>query len=223
MRMVDSGACSGGLTTIELPAASAGPIFQARVEVGKFQGRTAATTPIGSRTISARFSGPVGETLSKSLSRLSAYQRSVVDDVGQVDLLAVADRLAGVDRVEEGELRGVRLDQVGEAQQHGLADRRGELAPRTLLKGGAGRGGGALDVGDAAVGDRGEHRAGAGLEGVERLARGGVDELAVDEGLGRSRGRQGGQGCHPFLRVPGRASYPLSVSPSTMTAARCPR
>ena len=42
-----------GLTTTEQPAASAGPIFQASISMGKFHGRTRPTTPIGSRTTSA--------------------------------------------------------------------------------------------------------------------------------------------------------------------------
>ncbi len=44
----------------ELPAASAGPIFQEAMSSGKFQGTTAATTPTGSRRIREMASGPVG-------------------------------------------------------------------------------------------------------------------------------------------------------------------
>ena len=50
-RTAVSGDCSAGLTISELPVASAGPIFQAAISSGKFQGTTAATTPMGSRRI----------------------------------------------------------------------------------------------------------------------------------------------------------------------------
>ncbi len=51
-----------GLTMIELPAASAGPIFQASISSGKFQGRTKPTTPTGSRTIIAMWLSEAGAT-----------------------------------------------------------------------------------------------------------------------------------------------------------------
>ena len=53
--------CSAGLTMTELPVASAGPIFQASIRIGKFQGRTQATTPSGWRTISDTTSSPEGD------------------------------------------------------------------------------------------------------------------------------------------------------------------
>ena len=59
-RKADSEVCSAGFTTIEHPAARAGPIFQASISSGKFHGRTAPTTPIGSRTTSAIASSPTG-------------------------------------------------------------------------------------------------------------------------------------------------------------------
>ena len=64
MRIAVSGDFSEGFSTSELPAASAGPIFQAAMISGKFQGTIAPTTPIGSRVISASASGPVGATSS---------------------------------------------------------------------------------------------------------------------------------------------------------------
>ena len=59
-----SGVCSSGLTTMVLPAASAGPIFHMASSSGKFQGTMAAHTPIGSRrtmplaSVGTRSSGP---------------------------------------------------------------------------------------------------------------------------------------------------------------------
>ena len=37
-----------------LPAASAGPSFQAAIRSGKFQGTMSPTTPIGSRSVKSR-------------------------------------------------------------------------------------------------------------------------------------------------------------------------
>ncbi len=59
-----SGVCSSGLTTMVLPAASAGPIFHMASSSGKFQGTMAAHTPTGSRrtrpvaSVGTRISGP---------------------------------------------------------------------------------------------------------------------------------------------------------------------
>ena len=50
-RSSESAASSGGLTTIELPAASAGAIFQPATTIGLFHGVIAPTTPSGSRSV----------------------------------------------------------------------------------------------------------------------------------------------------------------------------
>ncbi len=81
-RIVVSGVCSAGLTITELPAASAGPIFQAAIMSGKFHGTTAATTPTGSRVISASASAAVGAISSYTLSTASAYQRIQAAEAG---------------------------------------------------------------------------------------------------------------------------------------------
>src|SRR5260370_670590 len=83
MRIADNELSRDGLTTMELPLASAGAIFHAAIRIGKFQGTTAPTTPIGSRTISPRASGPVGATASNTLSIASAYQRKVLTASGR--------------------------------------------------------------------------------------------------------------------------------------------
>ncbi len=59
-RMAVNGAFSEGLRITELPAASAGAIFQAAISIGKFHGTMAATTPIGSRVIMPRALSGVG-------------------------------------------------------------------------------------------------------------------------------------------------------------------
>ena len=52
--------CSAGFTITEQPEARAGPIFQASINIGKFHGRIAATTPIGSLSIIDKASSPLG-------------------------------------------------------------------------------------------------------------------------------------------------------------------
>jgi hypothetical protein len=59
-----SGDCSAGLRITELPAASAGLIFQHAISSGKFHGTTQATTPAGSRVIMATTLPGVGATSS---------------------------------------------------------------------------------------------------------------------------------------------------------------
>ena len=71
-RRAVSEVCLEGLRTTEFPAARAGPIFQAAISSGKFQGRTAPTTPTGSRTMIAMASSPTGADLSYTLSINSA-------------------------------------------------------------------------------------------------------------------------------------------------------
>ncbi len=46
--MMPIGVCSAGLSTMQLPAAKAGAIFQAAIRIGKFQGMIWPTTPSGS-------------------------------------------------------------------------------------------------------------------------------------------------------------------------------
>ena len=77
IRSVLSEVSSAGLMIRLLPLANAGAAFQAAIISGKFHGRTAPTTPIGSRMMSPSASSPVGATASKTLSSASAYQRKV--------------------------------------------------------------------------------------------------------------------------------------------------
>ena len=46
--MIEAGVCSAGLSTMALPAASAGASFQVAISSGKFQGMIWPTTPSGS-------------------------------------------------------------------------------------------------------------------------------------------------------------------------------
>ena len=49
-----SGVTGAGLSTIELPAASAGAAFLAAIAIGPFQGTIRAQTPIGSCSVRSR-------------------------------------------------------------------------------------------------------------------------------------------------------------------------
>ncbi|MCY1368152.1 hypothetical protein D9M69_551190 [compost metagenome] len=53
-----------GLTMMEQPAASDGPIFHASISSGKFQGSTRPTTPMASRTTRLNAPEPTGAVLS---------------------------------------------------------------------------------------------------------------------------------------------------------------
>ena len=61
IRIVDKEVCSAGFRTTVFPVARIGPNFQAAIIAGKFQGRIAATTPIGSRIIIESTLGSLGE------------------------------------------------------------------------------------------------------------------------------------------------------------------
>jgi hypothetical protein len=66
---VEAEACSDGLMTTVLPAASSGASFQVRSSSGEFHGTIAATTPIGSRRVKANMPGlSIGSTAPSILS-----------------------------------------------------------------------------------------------------------------------------------------------------------
>ena len=115
-------------------------------------------------------SGPVGPT--------SPY--SLVDGLGvplegrrgarDVDVERVADRLADVERLEQGQLVEVLADELGEPEQDPLAGRRRLVAPAPVVERAAGRRDRAVDVLGAALGDLGDARAVAAGDVVERPA-----------------------------------------------------
>ena len=107
-----------------------------------------------------------------------------------VERARVAQRVAGVERLEPRELFGVGLDQVGELEQDAAAIGRGQAAPRRegALRRRLDR---AVDVGRAGhrhVGDRSSCRAGSAWPASRPTQR--VDELAVDEELVADRRAQ---------------------------------
>jgi hypothetical protein len=99
-----------------------------------------------------------------------------------VEVGAVADRVAGVAGLELGEPGGVGLDRAGEREQQatalagrGPAPRR-ERAPCSVDR--------AIDVLGAGLGDVGQLRLVERVEYLDRAAGEAVDELAADEQLG---------------------------------------
>ena len=69
---VESEVTLAGLRMTLLPSARAGPSFQPTIMSGKFHGRTQATTPAGSRTMSPSLPSPEGEMPPYCLSAHSA-------------------------------------------------------------------------------------------------------------------------------------------------------
>ena len=123
-----SGVSSAGLRTTVLPAASAGAIFHDAMFSGKFHGVISATTPSGSRNVIA--TPPDTGIVSPRLRSDGA--RVVAEHVGDHAHLAarVADRLAGVARLEHRQLFALLGQRVGEPVQQPRAVGRGDRAPR---------------------------------------------------------------------------------------------
>ncbi|MNT09331.1 hypothetical protein D3C72_1441110 [compost metagenome] len=102
-----------------------------------------------------------------------------------IDVVGVHDRLAHVQRVEQGQFFAMGHDQLGQAQQHFLALTRGHARPWALFESPAGAGDGQVDLGLAAGGDLGQHLVGGGVDGGEGGAVLCADGLAVDQCMGR--------------------------------------
>jgi hypothetical protein len=101
-------------------------------------------------------------------------------DQRQVDVAALPDRLAVVDRLQHGQLPRPLLDEAGDAEQV-LGPLPARHRPPRRLVGPAGGGHGPVDVGGAGRHHLGQHLLGGGVHGLEGGALDGVDELAVDE------------------------------------------
>ena len=100
-------------------------------------------------------------------------------DGRDVDVAGLLDRLAVVDRLEDGELAAALLDDPGDAVEVLGPLAAGHPAP-DLVVGPAGGLHGLVDVGVVGLGDLREHLLGGGADGLEGLAAA-VDELTVDE------------------------------------------
>ena len=107
--------------------------------------------------------------------------------LGHVEAHRVGDRLARVERLDDPQLAGVGLDEVGPAEEHALAVAGVEPAPATVVRGPPCGRDGRVDVRGATTGDLRELAARGRVLGREAGAAGRVAELAVDEQLGPER------------------------------------
>ena len=106
-----------------------------------------------------------------------------MDGVRDVDGRGVANGLAALQGVQQGQFARVGLKQVGERQQHLLAPGRAHPGPRAALERPPGRGHGPVHVRGVAGGDPGQRLAGGGVLADEGQSALGLLELAVDEGF----------------------------------------
>src|SRR5690348_16135005 len=170
-RSAVSGVVSAGLRTTVLPQASAGATFHASMRSGKFQGMIWPARP------------PVREGVLELVR-----PTRVVEEVGrrerQVDVARLLDRLAAVERLEDGELARPLLEDARDAEQVLCALGAGEGRPAVGVRG-AGRRDGAADVRGRGLADGRERLLVArgdrlvGLRGLEPLP---ADEVAVAVG-----------------------------------------
>ncbi len=119
--------------------------------------------------VAGRALGPARE-----VAEMSGSGRDV-DDLGELDGLAVVERL------ELGQLVGVLLDRLGQTGQHARAIGRRCLRPRAALERSTSGAHGAIDVLAPALGDLGDGLRGRWVERLERAAVGGRRALAVDQ------------------------------------------
>ena len=101
-----------------------------------------------------------------------------------VDGLALADRLAAVQRFQHRQLVGVVFQQLGELLQHVLAVVRLHLRPGARFEHALGRSHSDVDVVDVASRDFGQLFACGRVGGDKRTTGDGIAELTVDERLG---------------------------------------
>ncbi len=114
---VEQLACSDGLITTVLPAASKGASFHVSSNSGEFHGTMAATTPIGSRRVKANMPGlSIGSTAPSILVRQPAEIAIPFRHVAELSA-HLGDQLAVVPCLQRRQPLRIGGDQVGEAQQ----------------------------------------------------------------------------------------------------------
>ena len=106
-----------------------------------------------------------------------------VDRVRHVDLLTIRDRLPSVDRIEEGDLLSMFVDETGQPEKNLPTAGRRQPPPGRPFKRKLSRPNGSIHVLGPARGHRREDLAGRREEGLKRLAGARVDEFTVDIGL----------------------------------------
>jgi len=106
---------------------------------------------------------------------------------GKIDATRIADRLAHVQRFQQGQLIGVRLHQRGQRQQHALAMGGAGLRPVACVERAARRGHCTLDVLRITVGHRTQYAPVDRADAIKARAAGGIHVAAIDERLRRNR------------------------------------
>ena len=164
-----SGVNSAGLSTTVLPVASAGAIFQASISSGKFHGNDLADD--AARRVSGKF-------LMQQL-RPAGVVIEVAGDQRNIDVAALANRLAVVHGLEHGETAGMLLH--GSRQRVEIASSRVRSERLPFRQSCAGGSDGGVDVRSRSLGDCRELLAGGGIGGFEVSTFRRLSPCAVDE------------------------------------------
>lgn len=125
---------SEGLSTTELPMASAGAIFQQAISSGKFHGTIAATTPSRLARDQPQHMQAGGCDFAVQLVHRFGGPAQAAHHSGQIDAARVAHRLAHVQGFQQRQRVRVFLHQGRQGQQHPLAVGRAGLRPVVNLE-----------------------------------------------------------------------------------------
>jgi hypothetical protein len=96
----------------------------------------------------------------------------------------VADRLACIDRLDQVQLAGVRVDEIGPHEQDPLPDARVDPRPDATIRRGPGSRYGRVDIGRVTFGDLGDRLAGRRVLGHEPTPVTCGSEIAADKHVG---------------------------------------
>src|SRR6266508_4933551 len=208
----DSGVCSAGFSTIQLPVARAGASFQAAMSSGKFHGMIWPTTPrLAQRVGVVLGAGGVGHREADGVTlQLGGPAGHVVEHIRRkrhIGRPGDRHRLAVVEALDLSQLLEVLQDEVADPPHNPAPLRRGHPAPRSALEGGPGGAHGAVDILGPPGRDSGQRFARSRVRCLERLPPRRVDPLTVDEQLMAGLGElldlmvEGGSGhCYPLSR-----------------------
>ena len=116
--MIDAGVCSAGFSTTALPAASAGASFQIAIRIGKFHGNDLPDN--AQRLVEVVGDGVLVDLRQRALlgPDRAGEVAEMVDRQRDVGVQRLADRLAVVPGLGDGDLLEVLLDPVGDLVQN---------------------------------------------------------------------------------------------------------
>ena len=161
MRTAHRGVSDAGFSTTQLPATSAGIIFQQGIATGKFQGVMSPATPSGSRMLIAHLSGSSDGTVSPKSRLPSPAMRKAMSMPSWTSprasamTLPISALIACATRsLFSARMRAERVEEL-------TSTRRGRRPPGGI--GGARRGDGRRDVGRDRRLEAPDERAGRGI------------------------------------------------------------